>query len=72
MVTVGKLKLNVLPVNVARMIAATAGYSVDLEPMEPGRVKVTATKDGAGPLHGTGKNVDDACLDIINKIVKEL
>ncbi len=57
---------------VARMVAGAAGYTdVDIEPMEPGRVKVTAVK-GDKVLRIIGETVQDVCGKLIGKLRKEL
>ncbi len=51
-----------------RLLASSTGYhDVDVEPMEPGRVKITA--HGSGPkLHFSGKDLEDACRKLIESL----
>ncbi len=69
-VQVGKLSFNAHAVAVARMIATTAGYDCDVEPMAPGLVKVTAT--GPSTLRSSGRTAEEACERIIEKLIKEM
>ena len=71
-VTVGKLVFNAWSVNVARLVGATAEYDIDVEPMEPGKVRITATGHAGGKIVVTGKTHDDACEQIINRLAGEL
>ncbi len=69
-VTVGQLTFNAYAVNVARLIGTTAGYDIDLEPMAPGTVRVTATSQSGQTLRATGHDAEAACLNIINKLAE--
>ncbi len=55
--------------DVARLAAATAGYHCDVEPMEPGRVMVTATavRDGS-TIRCSGNTTAEACSRLISKL----
>ncbi len=69
-VTVGQLTFNAYAVNVARLIGTTAGYDIDVEPMAPGTVKVTATDKNGHSLRASGSTEEAACLKIINKLAE--
>lgn len=69
-VTVGQLSFVSSAVAVARMIATTAGYDCDVEPMAPGHVTVTAT--GRKTLRASGKTAEEACERIIEQLIKDM
>lgn len=56
---------------VARLVAACCGFrDLDVEPMEPGRVRITAS----GPnrtVTVTGTTIYDACDNLIDQLVGE-
>lgn len=54
-------------VDVARLVANVCGYSVDVEPMEPGRVLVRA-ESASAKLTFRGTTVHDACQKLIESL----
>ena len=55
----GYMSFEAPTLEVARLVASAHGYDVDLEPMEPGRVKLTATHRKKGTTiaySGKGEN----------------
>lgn len=60
------------PLEVARLVAGSAGfYDVDVEPMEPGRARVTAYGVNRR-IVTNGVSVPDACDKLIRLLVQEL
>jgi len=55
----GRMSCEAPTLEVARLVASAHGYDVDLEPMEPGRVKLTAVHRKKGTtisFSGSGEN----------------
>ena len=48
----------------ARLVASAHGFHVDVEPMEPGRVKLVA-KRGEATINCSGTTVSDAAAKLI-------
>ncbi len=68
-VTVSKVRLrDVSPVDVARMVGSSFGYHTDLEPMEPGRFKLTAT-NGSTTLRYNGASHREVCERFVNELI---
>lgn len=68
-VTVSKVRLgNLSPIDVARMVGSAFGYSTDMEPMEPGRVKLTAT-NGKTTLRYNGTSHSEVCERFVNELI---
>lgn len=69
-VTVGKVNLgNVDAVDVARMVASVYHfYDVDIEPLEPGRVKLTARAQNV-TIRKNGTSQRDVCEQFINELI---
>lgn len=68
-VTVSKVRLgNVSPIDVARMVGSIFGYSTDMEPMEPGRFRLTAT-DGKNTLRYNGSSHSEVCERFVNALI---
>ncbi len=56
---------------VARLVAACCGFrDLDLEPMEPGKMKLTATGPGRVVTY-TGSSVFDVCEKLIDALAGE-
>ncbi len=56
--------------DVARLVASAHGFHVDVEPMEPGRVKLTASslvKDGV-TIHCSGSTLNEAAASLIKRL----
>ncbi len=70
-VTIGLRTLCVPTVDVARMVGSAAGFHIDLEPMEPGRVRVTAS-GLTEKMTFTGVDVQEACQKLIERLAGRL
>ncbi len=67
-----QVTVQVPSLDVARLIAGSAGfYDVDCEPMEPGKVKVSAYGRNK-KLSTNGTTVHDACDKLIRLLVGEM
>lgn len=64
----GDLGFIATTIEVARLVASAHGFHVDVEPMEPGRVKVTARRLEA-TIHCSGSSVNDAASKLIGYMV---
>ncbi len=66
----GKLSFEAPTLEVARLVANSLGYNVDLEPMEPGKCRLTAQK-GSITIRINGTTVYDAAGKLIKKLELE-
>ena len=64
----GKVDVNADVLDVVRMVASTAGYMVDIEPMEPGKFRITATRE-AGSIRVHGPTLYEAADELIGRMV---
>ena len=60
----GDLSFEAPTIEVARLVASAHGFHVDVEPMEPGRVKLVA-KRGEATINCSGTTVSDAAAKLI-------
>ena len=60
----GDLSFEAPTIEVARLVASAHGFHVDVEPMEPGRVKLTASR-GKATIHCSGPTVNGAAAKLI-------
>ncbi len=68
----GRLKLDANVLDVARFLASVRGYNLDIEPMEPGRAKLTATHGNTGAIiRATGSSVVTAAKKLISLLTEE-
>ncbi len=66
-VTIGQGRVAARAIDVARMVAATYGYDVDLEPMGP-YTRLTA-KRGDETIRINGANQKDVCESFVNQMI---
>lgn len=60
----GDLSFVAPTLEVARLVASAHGFHVDVEPMEPGRVKLTATRSTT-TIRTTGSTENEAAAKLI-------
>lgn len=57
--------------DVARLVASARGFHLDIEPMEPGRAKLTATHGRTGAaIHANGTSVVTAAEKLIDLLTE--
>ena len=66
----GVLSFEAPTIEVARLVASAHGFHVDMEPMEPGRVKLTARR-GEATINCSGATVNDAAAKLIKGFVHD-
>ena len=70
-VTVGSVKLgDVDPIDVARMVGSIYGFHTDMEPMEPGKYKLTACSYNR-TMHFNGTSHREVCERFVNTLIQE-
>lgn len=63
----GLLSFDAEVLDVARLVASARGFHLDIEPMEPGRAKLTATHHRTGAIIRTnGNSAHAAAENLIN------
>lgn len=68
--TEGDLSFEAPTLEVARLVASAHGFSCECEPMEPGRVKLTARRL-AVTINCSGTTVSDAAAKLIKGFVHD-
>ena len=63
----GVTVVNAPELEVARLVATSRGYHVDVEPMEPGKYRLTASKGGA-TIRLNGASLEDVSLKLIETL----
>ncbi len=66
----GLLKFEAPTIEVARLVASAHGFHCDIEPMEPGRVKLVA-KRGDATINCSGATVSEAAAKLIRGFCHE-
>ncbi len=66
----GVTVVNAPELEVARMVATCRGYECDIEPMEPGKYRLTASKGGA-TIRLNGASLEDVSLKLIETLTPE-
>lgn len=66
----GNLNFEAPTLEVARLVASAHGFDVDLEPMEPGRVKLRAHR-GKTTINCTGSTENDAAEKLLKGLIHE-
>ena len=70
-VTIGKVSLgDVDPVDVAKMVGSIYGYCTDIEPLEPGKCRLTACSHKRS-ISFNGTSVRDVCEKFVNGLIQE-
>ncbi len=65
----GWVELEAPNIDVARLVSAAYGFTVDVEPMGPGRCVVTAEGSGTR-MSFSGTTVHDACHKLIESLTE--